>query len=406
MKHVITVIDNKPNVVSVLHGGEIHQAVAGYHPNFDLILKRLEANPEDESIVPLFDIRKHVQITFNQLSERVTIRDGKVFLDGDSRGGAIANQILRFVEEGHTEQLASVVAFMEKVEQNPNPHSREQLFEFLDKHKFTLTSNGDIVAYKGVRKDHDGSFTSIHAGPGVVNGKQVNGYVPNPIGAVVEIARGEVDSNPRAACSTGLHVGTWSYAKGFARGAVLEVHVNPRDVVSVPHDSSYQKVRTCRYKVVGVKTDQYTAPVIKADDDANSNVEVKVKEPVAKVKSDIPEKRVIRSAKDYRVGDRVRTINYVSSPYASPSRGGSVPVGSMATVVAVVGGFGTGPTIKFDDPQYGQGVWGINRYTLVQDEPVKAADTRDNHKKQKRYPKGHALAGRFIKKDSPDYNKF
>lgn len=276
MKSQITVIDGVPTVVTVLLDGEIHQAVAGYHPSFDTILSRLEADPTDLSVVTLFDVEKHVQATFRQLTERVTVRNGEVFVDGDSRGGTIAKQIIRFVEEGHTDQLDSVVAFMEKVETNPEQHSRDQLFDWLDKHKFTLTSDGNIVGYKGVRVDGDGNYTSIHSGPGIVNGEAVNGYVPNPIGAVVEMARSSVNHNPSVGCSTGLHVGTYEYASGFAQGAVLEVHVNPRDVVSVPTDCNWQKVRACRYTVVGVAKDQYTSPVLKRDDDANAQVAVSV----------------------------------------------------------------------------------------------------------------------------------
>jgi hypothetical protein len=50
-------------------------------------------------------------------------------------------------------------------------------------------------------------------------------------------------------CSVGLHVGTYDYASNFTLN-VLEVHVNPRDVVSVPTDSNWAKVRCCRYVVI------------------------------------------------------------------------------------------------------------------------------------------------------------
>ena len=36
----------------------------------------------------------------------------------------------------------------------------------------------------------------------------------------------------------------------FARGKVVIVKVNPKDVVSVPHDCNCQKLRTCAYTVV------------------------------------------------------------------------------------------------------------------------------------------------------------
>jgi hypothetical protein len=64
--------------------------------------------------------------------------------------------------------------------------------------------------------------------------------------------RSEVAHNPRQACEAGLHVGTFNYVGGHTREHVLEVHVNPRDIVSVPTDGGGQKVRVCRYTVAAV----------------------------------------------------------------------------------------------------------------------------------------------------------
>jgi hypothetical protein len=74
--------------------------------------------------------------------------------------------------------------------------------------------------------------------------------------------RSEVEWDPTVGCHRGLHVGTWDYAYGFAQGAVMEVHVNPRDVVSVPTDSDAAKVRCCRYTIVRVIDAPYTAAVV------------------------------------------------------------------------------------------------------------------------------------------------
>lgn len=276
LKHVVTVVDGAPHAVAVLHDGEMYQALAGYHPNFTLILERVGQGNLDESVIDLFDVERTVRNTFQRLTDRVTVRNGEVFVDGDTREGAVARQILRFVEEGHTEQLEATVKFLEKLEANPNQHSREQLGDWLDKHAFTITSEGDIVGYKGVRVDENGNFTSISSGPAVVDGEEVNGYVPNPVGAIVEISRSAVVHDPRQGCGSGLHFGTYEYAKDFARGAVLEVHASPTDIVSVPTDCDWQKVRTCRYKVVSVVDSKYTAPVLKQDDDQNENVTVAV----------------------------------------------------------------------------------------------------------------------------------
>ena len=53
----------------------------------------------------------------------------------------------------------------------------------------------------------------------------------------------------------------------FGQGSLLEVRLNPRDVVSVPTDCSAQKLRCCRYTVVGTISDPYPQPVLGAEYD-------------------------------------------------------------------------------------------------------------------------------------------
>ena len=74
--------------------------------------------------------------------------------------------------------------------------------------------------------------------------------------------RSEVEWDPSVGCHQGLHVGSWDYAAGFARGAVLTVYVNPRDVVSVPTDCDAAKMRCCRYTIGNVTEVAYTEPVV------------------------------------------------------------------------------------------------------------------------------------------------
>ena len=62
--------------------------------------------------------------------------------------------------------------------------------------------------------------------------------------------RGQVDADRERTCSFGLHVAAFSYASNFTGGILLEVEVNPRDVVAVPPDYNQQKMRVCRYRVL------------------------------------------------------------------------------------------------------------------------------------------------------------
>jgi hypothetical protein len=242
-------------VIVVVDG--VPYSASDQHPNFKEILRL--STEGDTGVIDLFDVSISISKKFEHLSERVSVKDGRVWFDNETVNAAIEAQIMEFYNSG--EDFMPVVNFLDKLMQNPNPDSREQLYAWLDAHKFTITPEGNLLGYKGVRKLADGKYESVNHGRAIVNGEEHKGAIPNNIGDVVTMPRGDVEFNPGVGCSTGLHVGTWSYARGWAQGEVLEVTVNPRDVVSVPHDCSAQKLRTCRYVVTGVAEADYNTPL-------------------------------------------------------------------------------------------------------------------------------------------------
>lgn len=232
--------------ISVFVSGSAPQVAHSSHPNFQKILEKVLAG--DPTVIDLFDVGQTAVNYFDRVGERVTYANGKLYFDGDEINNTLTKQILRTLEDG-ADDFNPLVLFMEKVQNNPSEHSRDQLFDWLDAHDFTINAAGEIVGYKGVRVDGNGDFWSINSGRAIVDGAVFTGTIPNWVGANVEMPRSEVQFDPGRECSTGLHVGTWEYAKGFSRGAVLEVVVDPRDVVSVPTNSGAQKMRVCRYYV-------------------------------------------------------------------------------------------------------------------------------------------------------------
>lgn len=242
------------------------------HTNFDELVTAAQWGNDDIEV--LFDVGRAIEKKFtNVVNGRVAIRDGQVFFDDDEMDNSITEAILRF----HAEALdfTPLVKFMENVMANPQVESRDQFYRWLEHYNFPIDDNGCIVAYKGVRTNTDGTYTSIRRGTAFTNDVEHTGYIPNAVGDVVTMPRSGVDFDPNAACSAGLHAGTYEYAKEFSHGAVMHVAINPRDVVSVPHDSSSQKVRVCRYEVIGFAEESYvgshyaSAPV---DDDYEYDV--------------------------------------------------------------------------------------------------------------------------------------
>jgi hypothetical protein len=258
---LVSTEDGSQNL-TVYFQGKAPQVAHSTHPNFEKILEGVRTG--DESVADLFDVAQTVGEKFSRLTERVTVHNGRIFLDGDEMDNTIAHQAVRFMNEG-VEDWKPLVAFMENVAQNESEHSREQLYDWLQTDDFTITQDGMIVGYKGVRKNDDGSFTSINTGTATVDGEVYEGAIPNHIGAVVEMPRSQVEFDPSIGCHQGLHVGTYDYANNFAwgvRGALLVVYVNPRDVVSVPTDCDAQKMRVCRYTVVNTIDKPYEESVL------------------------------------------------------------------------------------------------------------------------------------------------
>lgn len=251
--------------ITVLIDGDLHVA-DDKHPNFDAIVDAVQngTKTEDE-VVDLFDPTVAFAAKFNDLSERVKVANGRVFVDQTEVVDAFADQIVRFVEDG-VEDWKPLVAFLEKVYSNVSPGIRENLSRWLKAESFTILPNGNILGYRGLNAD----YTSKHAGPGVVNGVTVNGHLDNSVGNIVEIDAALVENNPAVGCASGLHVGTYSYASGWAGygGVMVSVEVDPRHVRSVPYECNDSKMRVSKYKVLDTITAKTATAVSYDYDDA------------------------------------------------------------------------------------------------------------------------------------------
>lgn len=237
------------------------------HPNFKAIVSAYVAGDLDE-LPTLFDVAETIAVKFQRLSERVTVENGVVKFDGVAIDGTLSQQILDVIQEGGTNaSYDALVNFMEKVYTNPDGVTATRIYDWLKAQEgLTITEAGDIIGYKYVSSDDEYGYRSVASGKEPVrvtfadgDSKVFTGRIPNPLGATVEMPRDLVNNNASQTCSVGLHVGAWGYMGGNRN--ILEIHVNPRDVVSVPSDYHGQKVRVCRYTVVGPVTEKYNQAV-------------------------------------------------------------------------------------------------------------------------------------------------
>lgn len=223
------------------------------HPHWGDILSGLVNG--DPEVWGLFNVVDGVMAKFSQVTDRISWNGADVLWDGDVFEKPVAEFLSRLIRDGNVKNYTAFARFIEKLEANPNEHSREQAYDWLASYRFQITEDGDVVGFKGLVEQTDGVLTSYASSTlndkpsAFVNGVPVKplSQVPQRPGDVVTLPRSEVVHDPTQACRRGLHVATASYASTY--GKVHEVYVNPADICSVPTDARGEKVRVWRYRL-------------------------------------------------------------------------------------------------------------------------------------------------------------
>lgn len=229
------------------------------HINYKLIMDNLSTASESE-LLELVDIQTAVA-SFSH--GKVEVKNGKVFYEGDEVHGAISKRILEFMSKGLP--FEPLVNFLNNLMDNPSMQSQKELYDFLEHQYLPVTEDGCFLAYKAVRSDYMDKYA---------------GKFRNKVGDVCEMTRAKVDDNRGVGCSQGLHAGALNYVAGYgsleAGDKIVIVKINPKDVVSVPNDCNCEKLRTCRYEVVGEYQGELLKPLYKSEfseDEYNEDVD-------------------------------------------------------------------------------------------------------------------------------------
>lgn len=181
------------------------------------------------------------------ISDRIAIRNDQVVFDEDVLDNAVTETILDFVKKGRDPK--PLADFITNLYQNPSAESRAQLYKWFEAGRLVITDGGLLVGYKYFTSNWTPTFLGVM----FVNGEdKSHDYVTVKAGDVVTMPRSNVDDDSGVGCSTGLHIGTWDFIGSRITHTAL-VFFNPRDVVSVPEDAGWAKVRTCRY-IRGART--------------------------------------------------------------------------------------------------------------------------------------------------------
>lgn len=209
-------------------------------PEYAELLEALRLEDENRIVAIVDKLRALLKAGNTTTKSTFEVRDGRVYVDGMEVAGVLAKHMLHYLANGLG--LQPLINFFKKAQLNPSERARSDLYAFLETNDHPITEDGNFIGYKRVcAADDKGAYLDMHSRT-----------MDNRPGTVLKMPREQVDSNPDVTCSYGLHVANWHYAAnqyGNGEGVLMEIEVNPKDVVAIPTDYEQAKIRVCEYLV-------------------------------------------------------------------------------------------------------------------------------------------------------------
>lgn len=243
-----------PSSIIVYLNGELH-TIHETHEHFNEIKKLLESGS--------FDIKTLIDksgVIREYCGNEITVEGGIVYFNDKPIHNNITDRIFKMYKKG--DDASALINFLKKVANNPNPKIMDQIDRFLQGVYIPIGVDGCLYAYKAIRPN----YTDIYSGK-----------IDNSVGNIVKIDRKDVVDDNNIACGHGLHCGNLEYVKRYGGGKrgknrLVVVRVDPENIVSVPKDHHFMKVRCCEYKVVSEVTWDYLLNLTVQDDLNGSEV--------------------------------------------------------------------------------------------------------------------------------------
>lgn len=262
--------------------GELWNFLIVNQDNEEVVKKRLLPKEEVEGKL-IADRIQHSNI--------LTLRGNSVYMldiSEQSIPSDFVEKILEAEEEGNETEIKKFKNFWTLVSLNPDSRVRNNLFWFIRKWDMKITEAGLIVAYRNADIKEESKYSTEYV-KNIINSyyqeKYVKGLNPKEIldsngksleeiyneiinegagspiytdqhshsttiklGQPVRMPREETDPVQENECSRGLHVaGTQWLKRNYFGDVGLMVLVNPANIVAIPCNSDYGKMRICEY---------------------------------------------------------------------------------------------------------------------------------------------------------------
>ena len=199
-----------------------------------------------DSIKKLLLTPEAITFKFNNQDFHIS-NDGVVSINGATLPSSLSKVIVALYKEDAP--IEPLINFWNKLQSNPSNRLINSLYNFIDRNNITLFPDGDLLLYRVVRKTNTpGTYVDIYTGKMVQS-----------IGDTLSISRSSVDDRDEVSCSHGLHVCAFSYTNHYGNvhsgeDVVVNVKVNPVNIVSNPTDYNCAKLRVCEFTIVEENT--------------------------------------------------------------------------------------------------------------------------------------------------------
>ena len=248
--------------------GEVYNASTA-HPEFTHIKDALKAKDFINALVLINKtkrVEKHLEsvnasAVMSSNNKQIKIVNKRLFVidtvtnEDTEMGGTLASFIIELsVSTSENALLRYEIAtkfLMKMIDNDMDEVSMDGLFKFLKNARIPINTSGNILTYKRINHNYTDCYT---------------GKISNAIGRTVTMERSKVTYDPRTTCASGLHVCSYSYLANFGGARIVICEVEPHNVVSVPVDYAYAKMRCCEY-TVKEEVDNTTSDVLSSRTD-------------------------------------------------------------------------------------------------------------------------------------------
>ena len=227
------VLDGDNAFITIIVDGGVQHTIRHGSLNFGKAVDLYVAQNWDD-LINIISPENYIKKLYAKY-EQIEVKNGNVYVNDVAMHTLDAQRIIECLVKGA--DVTHIFKFVIRLQNNPSRRAVQELYKFLEHKNLGISVNGNLIAYKAVRNN----YTDKHTGS-----------FDNSIGNVLEMSRNQVDDDKDNGCSYGFHAGSLKYATEFASGndRVVLVEIDPADVVSIPTDCEFQKLRTCKYKVI------------------------------------------------------------------------------------------------------------------------------------------------------------